>query len=155
MKGQNIFEYNDRSLSVKNSTIVQESKCLKIGNDENNEQEQMPLMTSRSSSVKSPSSSSLFLPDSSGNKSMKFSLKKESYTAALQAMRGIMDEFTYLGYYSTPVDPNLIIIVAAKDDAYVLREGVTDLTEIWPGAEVRYINAGHIAAFLFKQSDFR
>lgn len=74
---------------------------------------------------------------------------------ALQFMRGIMDEFTHLANFSSPLDPNLIIVVAAKDDAYVLREGILDLTELWPGSEVRFIDSGHIAAFLFSQSIFR
>ncbi|GAB6026011.1 hypothetical protein CHUAL_011974 [Chamberlinius hualienensis] len=80
---------------------------------------------------------------------------KESHKAAIQFMRGIMDEFTHLSAFSCPVDPGLIIIVVAKSDGYVLREGITDLRDIWPGAEVRYIDAGHIGAFLFKQSVFR
>lgn len=35
---------------------------------------------------------------------------------ALQFMRGVMDECTHLGNFSIPVDPSLIIIVAAKND---------------------------------------
>lgn len=35
---------------------------------------------------------------------------------AVQFMRGIMDECTHLGNFSIPVDPSLIIIVAAKND---------------------------------------
>lgn len=81
--------------------------------------------------------------------------EKEMRREALQFMRGIMDEFTHLGNFSVPVDTSLIIVVAAQEDAYVLREGITDLSELWQGAEVRYIDAGHISAFLFKQSVFR
>lgn len=54
-----------------------------------------------------------------------------------------------------PVDPSLIIIVQAKEDAYVPRTGVRSLQEIWPGCEVRYLNGGHISAYLFKQGLFR
>ncbi|XP_076319533.1 protein ABHD18 [Tachypleus tridentatus] len=74
---------------------------------------------------------------------------------SLNFMRGIMDECTHLGNFSTPVDPTLAIAVAATWDAYVPREGITSLLELWPGVEVRYINCGHISAFLFNQGVFR
>jgi len=54
-----------------------------------------------------------------------------------------------------PLDPSLIIIVQAKEDAYVPRTGVRSLQEIWPGCEVRYLKGGHISAYLFKQRLFR
>lgn len=73
----------------------------------------------------------------------------------LDFMRGIMDECTHLGNFSVPVDPGLVIIVVGKSDAYVPRDSVLSLTELWPGAEVRYIDSGHISAFLFKQGEFR
>ena len=38
---------------------------------------------------------------------------------AVQFMRGVMDECTHLGNFSIPVDPSLVIIVAAKNDGYV------------------------------------
>lgn len=42
---------------------------------------------------------------------------KDSLTwEAVQFMRGIMDECTHLGNFSVPVDPSLVIIVAAKND---------------------------------------
>ncbi|XP_035525622.1 LOW QUALITY PROTEIN: protein ABHD18-like [Morone saxatilis] len=54
-----------------------------------------------------------------------------------------------------PVDTSLIIVVQAKEDAYIPRTGVLSLQEIWPGCEVRYLNGGHISAYLFKQNVFR
>ncbi|KAG8321037.1 hypothetical protein J6590_054990 [Homalodisca vitripennis] len=74
---------------------------------------------------------------------------------ALHFMRGIMDECTHLRNFSVPVDTSLIVSVCARDDGYVPREGVTDLTDIWPGAEVRYLEAGHVSAFLLHQKFFR
>ncbi|XP_033217154.1 protein ABHD18 isoform X3 [Belonocnema kinseyi] len=74
---------------------------------------------------------------------------------ALQFMRGIMDECTHLRNFETPVDTELIIAVCARNDAYVPREGCMSLEEIWPGAEVRYIDAGHISAYLLHQKLFR
>ncbi|KAL1261785.1 hypothetical protein QQF64_007050 [Cirrhinus molitorella] len=79
------------------------------------------------------------------------SLQRES----LCFMKGVMDECTHIANFSVPVDPSLIIIVQAKEDAYVPRTGVRSLQEIWPGCEVRYLNGGHVSAYLFKQGLFR
>ncbi|CAD5119351.1 DgyrCDS7968 [Dimorphilus gyrociliatus] len=80
---------------------------------------------------------------------------KHSQSVARDFMIGVMDECTHLANFSIPIDPELIIIVAATDDAYVPRRSVLGLDELWPGVEVRYVNSGHIGAFLFKQSVFR
>lgn len=74
---------------------------------------------------------------------------------ALQFMRGVMDECTHLKNFSMPYDTSLIIAVCAKDDAYVPREDCTSLEEIWPGAEVRYLDAGHVSAYVLHQKLFR
>lgn len=74
---------------------------------------------------------------------------------ALQFMRGIMDECTHLSNFSVPYDTSLIIAVCAKHDAYVPRDDVGTLEEIWPGAEVRYVDAGHVSAYILHQSMFR
>ncbi|XP_026314286.1 protein ABHD18 [Hyposmocoma kahamanoa] len=73
----------------------------------------------------------------------------------LQFMRGIMDECTHLSNFSIPYDTSLIIAVCAKHDAYVPRDDVGTLEEIWPGAEVRYVDAGHVSAYILHQSLFR
>ena len=73
----------------------------------------------------------------------------------IEFMKGMMDECTHLGNFSMPVDPSLIIIVAAKLDGYVPRDKVISLEDIWPGSEVRYIKSGHVSAFLLKQETFR
>jgi hypothetical protein len=36
-------------------------------------------------------------------------------------------------HYDIPIDTSLIHVIAAKDDAYVLRDGVNDFNSIWPG----------------------
>ncbi|XP_025084839.1 LOW QUALITY PROTEIN: protein ABHD18-like [Pomacea canaliculata] len=74
---------------------------------------------------------------------------------ATNFMIGVMDECTHLGNFSIPIDPNLVIIVAATRDAYVPRQGVIPLDQLWPGSEVRYIDQGHIAAFLLHNNVFR
>lgn len=62
---------------------------------------------------------------------------------------------SFLPSVLVPVDTSLIIVVQAKEDAYIPRTGVLSLQEIWPGCEVRYLNGGHISAYLFKQNIFR
>lgn len=70
-------------------------------------------------------------------------------------MRGIMDECTHLKNFEVPVDTELIIAVCARNDAYVPRDGCMSLEKIWPGAEIRYIDAGHVSAYLLHQKVFR
>lgn len=74
---------------------------------------------------------------------------------ALAFMRGVMDECTHLGNYSIPVDTDLIIIIAALHDAYVIRKDVLSLDRIWPGAQVRYVDSGHVGAFVLHTNQFR
>lgn len=74
---------------------------------------------------------------------------------SLQFMRGMMDECTHLKNFSVPYDTSLIIAVCAKDDAYIPREGCSSLEDIWPGAEVRYLDAGHVSAYVLHQKLFR
>ena len=81
--------------------------------------------------------------------------KKTSQQAAVDFMRGIMDEFTHLGNFTLPFDTSLIEIVAAKSDAYILRDSVLSLEELWPGARVRYIDTGHVQAFISRTHVFR
>lgn len=90
-------------------------------------------------------------PGGGGGLGQRQSLQRES----LCFMKGVMDECTHIANFSVPVDPSLIIIVQAKEDAYIPRTGVRSLQEIWPGCEVRYLNGGHISAYLFKQGLFR
>ncbi|XP_061581965.1 protein ABHD18 [Cololabis saira] len=74
---------------------------------------------------------------------------------SISFMKGVMDECTHMANFSAPVDTSLIIVVQARADAYIPRTGVLGLPEIWPGCEVRYLNGGHISAYLFKQNVFR
>uniref|UniRef100_A0A3Q2Z100 Abhydrolase domain containing 18 n=1 Tax=Hippocampus comes TaxID=109280 RepID=A0A3Q2Z100_HIPCM len=77
------------------------------------------------------------------------------HSESISFMKGVMDECTHMANFSVPVDTSLIIVVQAKEDAYIPRTGVLSLQEIWPGCEVRYLNGGHISAYLFKQNVFR
>uniref|UniRef100_A0A3Q3AHN6 Abhydrolase domain containing 18 n=1 Tax=Kryptolebias marmoratus TaxID=37003 RepID=A0A3Q3AHN6_KRYMA len=90
-------------------------------------------------------------PNQTSTKCCRPSLHNES----ISFMKGVMDECTHMANFSVPVDTGLIIVVQAKEDAYIPRTGVLSLQEIWPGCEVRYLNGGHISAYLFKQNVFR
>lgn len=74
---------------------------------------------------------------------------------ALQFMRGMMDECTHLKNFTVPYDTSLIQAICAKDDAYVPREGCSNLEDIWPGAKVEYIDAGHVSGYMFYQKHIR
>ncbi len=79
-------------------------------------------------------------------------LKQEAF----HFMRGIMDECTHLKNFALPLDPTLCLALAAEMDAYQPREGVRPITEVWPGARIKYLEGeGHISSFLFKQALFR
>lgn len=79
------------------------------------------------------------------------SLHRES----INFMKGVMDECTHMANFSVPVDTGLIIVVQAKEDAYIPRTGVLSVQDIWPDCEVRFLSGGHISAYLFKQNLFR
>ncbi|GJQ68053.1 hypothetical protein Trydic_g10678 [Trypoxylus dichotomus] len=74
---------------------------------------------------------------------------------AVWFMRGLMDECTHLKNFSVPVDTSLIIAICANMDAYVPKEGVSTLEEIWPGATVKYLNCGHVGAYINHMNLFR
>ncbi|XP_071787588.1 protein ABHD18-like [Asterias amurensis] len=100
--------------------------------------------------------------DASSKKSekrAKWNPTKEEYTKlrddALHFMEGVMDTATFVGNFSKPVDPELVFSVLAKQDAYIPWHQMQNLAEMWPGIQVRYINAGHVSAVLFQQHHFR
>lgn len=99
----------------------------------------------------------LILPDGDAVKHTPIDITKTKWweREALQFMRGVMDECTHLKNFSVPYDTTLITAICAKDDAYVPREGCTSLEEIWPGAVVKYLDAGHVSAYVLHQKLFR
>ncbi|XP_048517390.1 protein ABHD18 isoform X3 [Dendroctonus ponderosae] len=80
---------------------------------------------------------------------------KKRAKEALWFMRGMMDECTHLKNFSVPVDTSLVISITAKTDGYVPRRGVSKLDEIWPGATVKYLDCGHVGAYIFYRNIFR
>ncbi|XP_051819758.1 protein ABHD18 isoform X2 [Antechinus flavipes] len=109
------------------------------------------LSTKESRDGSSMNHSDQFSEEKSKEEKRRSTLQKES----LMFMKGVMDECTHVANFSVPVDPSLIIVVQAKEDAYIPRTGVRSLQEIWPGCEIRYLEGGHISAYLFKQGLFR
>ncbi|XP_033742069.1 protein ABHD18-like [Pecten maximus] len=97
------------------------------------------------SSIKAPDISLEPLYQSISDKWMEIGKRDE---ASLAFMIGVMDECTHLGHYTKPVDQNLIIIVTAKHDGYIPRDEVLGLDKIWPGAEIRYVDGGHVEAYI-------
>ena len=71
-------------------------------------------------------------------------------------MRLVMDEFTSLENYARPIPSNIsnAMFIVCTNDRYIIRNGVPDMNDLWPGCHVRYISYGHIGAFLFNQSVF-
>lgn len=79
---------------------------------------------------------------SNGEEYLKQQLERDSK----HFMRGVMDECTHLANFSVPVDPELIVMVRAENDAYIPHNGYLKLSDLWPGSEVRLIPCGHVAA---------
>jgi len=67
-------------------------------------------------------------------------------------MRGMMDECTHLANFSVPVDPELIVIMRAENDAYVPYKGYLTLHDIWPGSKVRTLPCGHVAGHVINKN---
>lgn len=90
------------------------------------------------------------------SKLLNFNNLDEKRLEILEFMHLLMDECTHLLHYDVPVDTSLVYALVAKDDAYVLRDGVNDFNSIWPESKVEYIvDQGHVSAFLLSQKKFR
>lgn len=85
----------------------------------------------------------------------KHSKSEDLNLEALSFMKGIMDECTHLKNFNSPVDMDIVIAVCAKRDGYVPQHGMDKLEDIWPGAEVRYVDTGHVAAFILHRNTFK
>ena len=76
-------------------------------------------------------------------------------TRTVDFMNFVMDEATHLKNFPKPVDSSLARFVVAKHDAYIPRDNVMSVCNIWPDSTVEYINCGHVAASLNHQDVFR
>ncbi|XP_023321753.1 protein ABHD18 [Eurytemora carolleeae] len=85
----------------------------------------------------------------------KLSTENRTSIEAFMFMRGLMDECTHLENFSSPLDPELIEIVAAKYDAYQPQGRVKPLEDLWRGSNIRFVEEGHVSSYLFHQNVFR
>ncbi|GMT01587.1 hypothetical protein PENTCL1PPCAC_23761, partial [Pristionchus entomophagus] len=67
----------------------------------------------------------------------------------------LMEEFTHLGTYPTPIYPQGTVGLSARSDGYIMHDGLEMLDELWKGSEMRYIERGHVTTYLFCQNVFR
>lgn len=74
---------------------------------------------------------------------------------AMQFMQAIMDECTHLRNFSVPFDTSLAVVIAAQYDAYIPKQGLMSMEDIWPGAQVQYLDAGHVGAYIYYLKLFR
>lgn len=51
----------------------------------------------------------------------------------IEIAKYVFDEVTHLQQYPTPADTSSVIAVVAEKDAYIPRNNVTSLEDIWPG----------------------
>ncbi|XP_030375357.1 protein ABHD18 isoform X2 [Scaptodrosophila lebanonensis] len=150
----------DASTNITLPLKGQDSSKIKIKSDLSPPQ---PIRSNQQDASHHTSTSTLtklmqfILPMTAQNNKEKIDITKTNWweREALQFMRGMMDECTHLKNFSVPFDTSLIIAVCAKDDAYVPRDGCSSLEDIWPGAEVRYLDAGHVSAYVLHQKLFR
>ncbi len=73
--------------------------------------------------------------------------------AAVRRMRDLL-AVTDLRRYDAPKDPRAAVLVSARRDAYIPSWSPMALHEHWPGSEHRWLDAGHVTAFLFKRAAF-
>jgi len=79
----------------------------------------------------------------------KLNNKKSILDGPRKFMAEIMDNCTHLKNFDTPVDPQLCIIVTAEHDGYVPKSNLIALNQLWPGSQLRKIDAGHVTAIIF------
>jgi len=72
---------------------------------------------------------------------------------AVTWMRQILSR-TDVRNYPPPVASRAAVLVAARNDAYIPAESVRLLHAHWPGSTLRWIDTGHIGAFLFHRRNF-
>nr|XP_025963339.1 protein ABHD18 isoform X2 [Dromaius novaehollandiae] len=147
------------NLDSLNKTLSKEaSHCFTTNKSASSERlliQDAPKMKCINQTFSTSSNSNKNLTSEQGHKINERSKSDTLQRESLRFMKGVMDECTHVANFSVPVDPSLIIVVQAKEDAYIPRTGVRSLQEIWPGCEIRYLDGGHVSAYLFKQGLFR
>jgi len=73
---------------------------------------------------------------------------------AVTYMRRLMDHMTHLRHYETPIDGRMATFVLATNDAYYPVGDLEPMTDLWPGCQIRHIDAGHVIGFLLHHRTF-
>jgi len=68
-------------------------------------------------------------------------------------MTGLLDIMD-IRRYPPPQAPAAAFLVAARDDAYIPPESAAKLHRHWPGSSLRWLEGGHVGAFLFYRGIF-
>jgi hypothetical protein len=85
------------------------------------------------------------------------SLQKELEQSGKDAktfMRNILD-CSDIRTFPKPNRPDAVVIVGAKNDAYIPRYSTEIIKEHWSEANLRWVSQGHVGSFLFCAKDFR
>ncbi len=72
---------------------------------------------------------------------------------AIDLMRQLLDR-TDIRRFPPPLRPETAFLVAAKYDAYIPRASAQTVHTHWPGSTMRWLESGHVGAFLFHRRDF-
>lgn len=72
---------------------------------------------------------------------------------AIDLMRQLLDT-TDIRRFPPPKRPETSFLVAAKYDAYIPRSSAEMVHTHWPGSTMRWLESGHVGAFLFHRRDF-
>ena len=75
-------------------------------------------------------------------------------------MRLLFDTFTNLRFYPRPVTASLnsTVVIIAKDDLYIpqpVDDDILDISEVWPGCDIKTVEGGHISTYVTQQKIFR
>jgi hypothetical protein len=72
---------------------------------------------------------------------------------AIDLMGRFLD-LTDIRHYPVPANPRACFLVAAAKDAYIPPESAMILHRHWPGSDMRWLDSGHVGAFLFHRRAF-
>ncbi|EGT49347.1 hypothetical protein CAEBREN_17935 [Caenorhabditis brenneri] len=97
------------------------------------------------------------IPDQNWLERMHEMTAKNGDTLAKNMMRILMDDFTSLEFYPTPLDTSLCHVFLAEQDQYVLRnQGTPTYEQLWPNVTVEMMPGyGHVTAYLWKHDLWR
>jgi len=67
---------------------------------------------------------------------------------------GALLDATDIRHLPAPARPGAVVLIGAKNDAYIPPDSVRLLHRHWPGSTLRWIDGGHVGAFLFYRQEF-